>query len=94
MRRYVVSAPTVASAWPLTRQMQMTRTAAIALYIAGLTLLSLAAHAQGMMDGFCPMCGMGWGGMVLSGLLVLSLIAALIALTIYFIRRSKGPRLR
>jgi hypothetical protein len=49
---------------------------------------------QGMegMSGSCPMCGgMGWGGMILGGLLVIALIAALVALTIFLIRRSRSP---
>ncbi|MDZ4660546.1 MAG: hypothetical protein SGJ18_02885 [Pseudomonadota bacterium] len=38
----------------------------------------------------CPMCGvMGWGGMILGGLLIVSVIAAFGALAIYLIRRSR-----
>lgn len=44
---------------------------------------------QGM-EG-CSMCGvMGWAGMVLGGLLAIALIAALVALAIFLIRRSRS----
>lgn len=48
------------------------------------------SQAQGMMSESCPMCGaMGWPGMILGALLILAVIAALIALTIFLIRRSR-----
>lgn len=50
------------------------------------------ALAQGMMSGSCPMCGaMGWGSLILGGILVLAIISALVALTIYLVRRSRPP---
>lgn len=53
-----------------------------------LIVISNRALAQGM--GSCPMCGpMGWTGMILGGVLVLALIAALIALTVFLVRRSR-----
>jgi len=57
-------------------------------------LLTLAQErgGEGMMNGMrmngmCPMCGPA--GMILGGLLTIALIAALIALTIFLIRRSR-----
>lgn len=53
-----------------------------------------ALYAEEMMGGkmSCPMCGvMGWGGMILGGVLILAIIAALVALTLYLIRRSRQP---
>ncbi len=50
------------------------------------------AYADGMMSGSCPMCSaMGWGGMILGGVLAIAAIAALIALTVFLIRRSRPP---
>lgn len=51
-------------------------------------ILSHSLLAQEM--GSCAMCGsMGWAGMVLGGILILVLIAALIALSIFlFLRRQ------
>lgn len=52
---------------------------------------SLSSFAQGMdsMSGSCPMWGgMGWTGMILGGLFTAALISALIALTIFLLRRS------
>lgn len=47
------------------------------------------------MGGMCPMMHMGSGwmtvGMILTGLLTLAAISALVALTIFLVRRS-GPR--
>jgi hypothetical protein len=70
---------------------------AVSLYLLS---LSFPASAQmgdmeqtGGMQGMCPMCG--GGGivlMVLGGLLLLAAIAALIALTLFLIRRSRPPR--
>ena len=67
-----------------------------------LILLAPAAHAQpgemgetmgSQAGGMCPMMQMGSGGMigmmVLAGLLVVATIAALIALTVFLVRRSK-----
>ena len=53
---------------------------------------ALAQPQQGMCPG-CPGMGGGgmWIGMVLFGLLVVAVIAALVALTIFLIKRS-GPR--
>lgn len=51
-------------------------------------VISSSAFAQGM--GSCAMCGsMGWIGMILGGILVLALIAALVALTIFLFRKSQ-----
>lgn len=61
---------------------------ALAMFIS----LPSSVFAQGMMGGnaSCPMCGaMGWGGMILGGVLILAVIAALVALTIFLIRRSR-----
>jgi len=56
------------------------------------TLFALPAYAEGMMSGSCPMCGaMGWGAMILGGVLALAAIAALIALAIFLVRRSRPP---
>ncbi len=56
------------------------------------TLFAPLGHAEGMMSGSCPMCSaMGWGGMILGGVLALAAIAALIALTVFLIRRSRPP---
>lgn len=56
------------------------------------TLFALPAYAEGMMSGSCPMCGaIGWGAMILGGVLALAAIAALIALTIFLVRRSRMP---
>lgn len=64
--------------------------------VAGtLFLTTTKTHAQGMMEGnmSCPMCGaMGWGGVILGGLLSISVIAALVALTLFLIRRSRSER--
>jgi len=59
------------------------------------TSLVFAQESSGMMGNMhgssCLMCGaMGWGGMVLGAVLLLSASAALIALAIYLIRRSRG----
>jgi galactitol-specific phosphotransferase system IIC component len=47
------------------------------------------------MSGMCPMMDMGSGwmvvGMILTGLLTLAVISALLALTVFLVRRS-GPR--
>ena len=62
-----------------------------------LALISLNAStvlAQGMMgDTFasCPMCNnMGWGGMTLGVLKMISIIIGFIALVIFLIRRSRS----
>lgn len=58
-------------------------------------LIASTAYAQEMMGSktSCPMCGaMGWGGMILGGLLTISVIAALVALTLFLIRRSRSER--
>lgn len=51
--------------------------------------------AQNMMSSgmSCSMCStMGWGAMILGGLLVISLIAVCVALTIFLVNRIKsGP---
>lgn len=63
------------------------------VFILGLLLSPVNALAQSMMSDSCPMCGaMGWGGMILGGLLVLALISTLVALSIYLIRRSRPPQ--
>lgn len=50
----------------------------------------LLGQEMGNMSGSCPMCGaMGWGGMILGGLLAIALIAVLVALAIFLIRRSR-----
>ncbi len=58
-------------------------------------LIASTAYGQEMMGSkmSCPMCGaMGWGGMILGGLLIISVIAALVALTLFLIRRSRSER--
>lgn len=63
-----------------------------ALFLSWIFLFGKSALAQDMMSGSCPMCGaMGWGGVILGGVLLLALIAALVALTIFLIRRSRPP---
>ena len=68
------------------------------LFLATLVVFLLPIsnlYAQGMMGGSqsCPMCGsMGWGGMILGALLILSIIAVLVALSIYLFRKSRGPQ--
>lgn len=55
-------------------------------------LVALPASAQmdGMMSGNCTMCGaMGWGGMILGFILIVAIIAALGALTLYLFRKSQ-----
>lgn len=62
-------------------------------FVIGTLFMTNEAHAQGMMGGnmSCPMCGaMGWGGMILMGLLIVSVIAALVALSYFLIRRSRA----
>ena len=55
-------------------------------------LFAHPAFAEGIMSDSCPMCGvMGWGTMILGGVLALAAIAALIALTVFLIRRSRPP---
>lgn len=45
---------------------------------------------KGMQGGSCPMCGaMGWGGMVLGGLLFLAVIGVLVSLSVFLVRRSR-----
>ncbi len=54
--------------------------------------MSLRGMAEEMMGGkmSCHMCGaMGWGGMILGGVLILATIGVLVSLTIYLIRRSR-----
>lgn len=63
------------------------------LTFATMLLSTHQVYAEEMAGGkmLCPMCGaMGWGGMILGGLLMVSVIAALGALTIYLIRRSRS----
>lgn len=48
--------------------------------------------AQEMMSESCAMCNsMGWMGMILVSFLVLAIVAVLIALAIFLIRRSRSP---
>lgn len=56
-----------------------------------LTAFSVRAH-EAMGGGMLsPMCGaMGWGGMILGGILIISIIAVLIALTLYLVRKSRS----
>lgn len=66
-----------------------------AFYVLGIilaawaTLFARPADAEGMMSGSCAM---GWGTLILSGVLTLAAIAALIALAIFLIRRSRPPQ--
>ena len=57
------------------------------------TIFMWATEMQGqeksMREGMssCPLCGaMGWGGMVLGGFLMISLIVAFIALAVFLLR--------
>lgn len=51
-----------------------------------------ADDGDGMMNGMCPMCAnMGPWGMILGVAFALATIAALVALTMFLVRRSKGP---
>ncbi len=56
-------------------------------------LISKNAFAQGMMGGTfasCSMCNsMGWGGMALGMLMMISMFAAFIALVVFLVRRSR-----
>jgi len=64
------------------------------LAICFMLLFPQGAHAQEMMGGkmSCPMCGaMGWGGMILGGVLILSVIAIFVALALFLVRRSRSP---
>lgn len=63
-----------------------------------LLLLAIPAWAQmgqqtgqhwAGMSGNCPMCGMGWGVMILGFVLTLAAIAALVYLIIYLFRRNR-----
>ncbi len=59
-----------------------------------ISLLSNQAFAQNsMMAGTCPMCGngMGWVGMAFGSLMMISVVVALVALSVYLFRRA-GPR--
>lgn len=70
----------------------MEQTIRIAVATISMLLFALPGSAQmgGMMSGDCAMCGaMGWGGMILGVLLILAIIAALGALTLYLVRRSR-----
>lgn len=70
---------------PLTRTLEVFLTSWIFIF-------ENSAYAQDMMSDSCPMCGaMGWGGMILGGILILAIIGALIALTVFLIRRSHSP---
>lgn len=41
-------------------------------------------------EGGCLMCSaIGWGGMILGALLIVSALSALLALTVYLLRRSR-----
>ena len=66
----------------------------LSLVFGALLLATFSARAQETMGGgmSCPMCGaMGWGGMILGGVLIVSVIAALIALTLFLVRKSRSP---
>jgi hypothetical protein len=55
-------------------------------------LLGQPSNGNGMMD--CRMChemGGMWVGMLLFALLLIAIIAALVALTIYLVRHSRPP---
>ncbi len=62
------------------------------LFLSG----SHSVHAEdgmGMMNSMCPMCGsMGPWGMALGIVFILAVIAALIALTVFLVRRSRDPQ--
>lgn len=62
------------------------------IYIFTLLTAPSAAAAQGVMDGqACPMCGsdMMLFGSVMGFVLVIAVIAALIALSVFLVRRSR-----
>lgn len=45
---------------------------------------------SGMKEGGCPMCGaMGWTELIIGGLVAIAIIAALISLSVFLIRRSR-----
>ena len=63
--------------------------------VIGAMLATFSINAQEVMGGGMsfPICGaMGWGGMVLSGVLIISFIAALVALAVFLIRKSRSPQ--
>lgn len=65
----------------------------LTIFASALVLLIDIASAQNMMGGqmSCPMCGaMGWGGMILGGLMMIAIITALFSLAVYLIRRSRS----
>lgn len=71
----------------------MPRLLRVWIFLVGVMSWVNIAQAAEMADGkmSCPMCGaMGWGRMILGAILILSLIAALVALTIFLIRRSRS----
>ncbi len=74
------------------------RIMALAVVVAPATVLAQAAeHMRGgqMMDCMPGRMGGGWmgGGMIFAWLFGLSLIAALVALTIYLVRHSRPTKL-
>lgn len=64
-------------------------------YLLSLTVFLLSvplavAEESSMQHGSCPMCGaMGWGGMALGAVLLLSVSAALVALAVFLVRKSR-----
>ena len=61
-----------------------------------MTTMMLSAILAQPMDGMCPGCpgmGGGMGGLMMIGsaILFVALLAALIALTVFLVRRSKPP---
>ena len=67
----------------------------VAILSSMLFLISGNSYAQSSMMGdklSCPMCGgMGWVGMTFGVLMMISIVVALIALSLYLFRRA-GPR--
>jgi len=62
----------------------------LVISLTSLIFLPQLTEAQEMMGQSCPMCEtMGRTGMILGVLLALAFIAALVALTIFLIRRSR-----
>lgn len=63
------------------------------LSLSLLIFLTDKAQAQERMSGrmSCPMCGgMGWGGMIIGVLMMIAVLAVLIALVVFLIRRSRS----
>ena len=52
----------------------------------------MQAQEKSMREGMsCPMCGaMGWGGMILGGFLMISVIVAFVSLSVFLVRRNRA----